>query len=210
MTALNPMASQAMLSGFLTSMGLIVAIGAQNAYVLKLGLLKQHVFPIALLCATIDALLILLGVTFAGFAVQAYPNALNILRYIGVGFLLYYGYKAFVKAYRHAQPDAQAPMDEHITLRSAIVTCLAMTLLNPHVYLDTFLLIGGVSAQFIPYQYFYAIGALSGSFVWFFSLGYGARLLSPLFAKAKTWMILETLIGIVMWTIAYKIWTMPL
>lgn len=200
----------AIFAGFFMGLGLIIPIGAQNAYVLKLGLLKQHVLPVALLCATMDAILIVLGVAFAGATFASNPTALNVVRYIGVAFLLFYGARAFYNAYHHAQPNADAPLAQNISLKAAVLTCLGFTLLNPHVYLDTFLLIGSIGAQYTPNHFYYALGAATASFVWFLSLGFGARLLTPLFAKSKTWVILESLIGIIMWTIAYKIWTMPL
>lgn len=202
--------NEALIAGFLMSIALIVPIGAQNAFVLKLGLLRQHVLPIALLCAAMDALLILLGVSFAGATFAKYTWALTAIRYIGVAFLLVYGARAFYNAYKHAQPDADTPLNQNITLKSAILTCLGFTLLNPHVYLDTFLLIGGISVQYKPNQYDYAIGAMTASFVWFLSLGFGARLLTPLFAKARTWVVLEFIIGVLMWSIAYHIWFLPL
>jgi L-lysine exporter family protein LysE/ArgO len=200
----------AILSGFLTGLALIVPIGAQNAFVLKLGLLRQHVLIIALFCATMDALLILLGVSFAGATFAKYTWTLSAIRYIGVAFLLVYGARAFLNAYRHAQPAAETPLNQTITLKSAVLTSLGFTLLNPHVYLDTFLLIGGISVQYQPNHYNYAIGALCASYFWFLALGFGARLLTPLFAKARTWVILEFVIGILMWSIAYHIWNLPL
>ena len=202
--------NEALIAGFLMSIALIVPIGAQNAFVLKLGLLRQHVLPIALLCAAMDALLILLGVSFAGATFAKYTWALTAIRYIGVAFLLVYGARAFYNAYKHAQPDADTPLNQNITLKSAVLTCLGFTLLNPHVYLDTFLLIGGISVQYKPNQYDYAIAAMTASFTWFLALGFGARLLTPLFAKARTWVVLEFIIGVLMWSIAYHIWFLPL
>lgn len=202
--------SNALLVGFSTALALIIPIGAQNAFVLKLGLLRQHVLPIALLCAAMDGILIFLGVSFAGVTFAKYPWALNAIRYIGVAFLLVYGARAFYNAYRHAQPESDQNVQKTISLRSAVLTCLSFTLLNPHVYLDTFILIGGMSIQYQPHQYIYALGAISASFFWFLTLGLGARILTPLFAKAKTWMVLESLIGLLMWFIAYHIWYLPL
>lgn len=204
------MPSSIFIAGFLMGMGLIVPIGAQNAFVLKLGLLRQHVLPVALICAAMDALLILLGVSFAGATFAKHAWALTAIRYIGVAFLVFYGARAFLNAFRHAQPDADSPLAQNITLKSAVLTCLGFTLLNPHVYLDTFLLIGGLSVQYKPDHFTFGFGAMCASFFWFLALGFGARFLTPLFAKAKTWIILEAGIGIVMWSIAYKIWVLPL
>jgi L-lysine exporter family protein LysE/ArgO len=202
--------SSAFLSGFLTSLALIVPIGAQNAFVLKLGLMRQHVLVIALLCGFMDAALILLGVTFAGATFGQYRWALLGVKYMGVAFLVVYGFRAFLTAYRHAQPMAETPLNQTISIKAAVATALGFTLLNPHVYLDTVLLIGGISVQYKPNQYDYAVGALIASFVWFLALGFGARLLTPLFAKARTWVVLEVVIGLLMWSIAYHIWFLPL
>jgi L-lysine exporter family protein LysE/ArgO len=205
--------SNAFLSGFLTSLALIVPIGAQNAFVLKLGLMRQHVLVIALLCGFMDAALILLGVTiatgFAGATFGQYSWALVGVKYVGVAFLVVYGFRAFMTAYKHAQPMAETPLNQTISLKAAVATALGFTLLNPHVYLDTVLLIGGISVQYKPNQYDYAVGALIASFTWFLTLGFGARLLRPLFAKARTWMVLEVVIGLLMWSIAYHIWFLP-
>jgi L-lysine exporter family protein LysE/ArgO len=202
--------NSAFVSGFLTSLALIVPIGAQNAFVLKLGLMRQHVLVIALLCGFMDAALILLGVTFAGATLGQYGWALLGVKYVGVAFLVVYGFRAFLTAYRHAQPMAEAPLNQTISIKTAVATALGFTLLNPHVYLDTVLLIGGISVQYKPNQYDYATGALIASFTWFLTLGFGARLLRPLFAKARTWVVLEVVIGLLMWSIAYHIWFLPL
>lgn len=198
------------LAGFLMSLGLIIPIGAQNAFVLKLGLLRQHVLTAALLCAFMDAALIMLGVTFAGAAFAENSWALTAIRYIGVTFLMVYGARSFRNAYQHTKPSDESPLAQNISLKSAVLMCLGFTLLNPHVYLDTFLLLGGLSVQYTPNHFYFALGAMTASFVWFFSLGFGARFLTPLFAKPRTWVMLELMIGVLMWTIAYKIWTLPL
>ena len=206
--------TSAFIAGFLTSLALIVPIGAQNAFVLKLGLMRQHVLVIALLCGFMDAALILLGATvasgFAGATFGQYGWALLGVKVVGVAFLVVYGFRAFLTAYRHAQPMAETPLDQTISLKAAVATALGFTLLNPHVYLDTVLLIGGISVQYKPNQYDYAVGALIASFAWFLTLGFGARLLTPLFAKARTWVVLEVLIGLLMWSIAYHIWFLPI
>lgn len=171
--------------------------------------MRQHVLVIALLCGFMDAALILLGVTFAGATFGQYGWTLLGVKVVGVAFLEGYGFRAFLTAYRHAQPMAETPLNQRISLKAAVATALGFTLLNPHVYLDTVLLIGGISVQFKPNQYEYAVGALIASFMWFLALGFGARLLTPLFAKAKTWVVLEVLIGLLMWGIAYHIWFLP-
>ena len=202
--------SNAFLSGFLTSLALIIPIGAQNAFVLKLGLMRAHVLVVALLCGFMDAALILVGVTFAGATFGQYGWALLGVKVVGVAFLVVYGFRAFLTAYRHAQPMAETPLNQRISLKAAVATALGFTLLNPHVYLDTVLLIGGISVQYKPHQYDYAVGALLASLTWFLTLGFGARLLRPLFAKARTWVVLEVVIGLLMWSIAYHIWFLPI
>ena len=197
-------------SGFVTGLGLILPIGAQNAFVLKLGLLRQHVLPIALLCALMDAVLIVLGTAFVGVTFGQSATALQVVRIIGVVFLAFYGARAFYNAFKHSQPSTESPLTQSVTLKSAVFTCLAFTLLNPHVYLDTFFLLGSISTQYTPAQYIFALGACVASFGWFFSLGFGARILTPWFKKPLTWVILECMIGLIMWTIAYKIWVLPL
>ena len=207
----NTTIAHALLAGFLTGLSLILPIGAQNAFVLKLGLLRQHVFIVALICALSDALLILLGTTFVGFALGQNTWTLQVVKWFGVAFLLYYGAKAFYNAFNHAKSNSSdTPLNQSISLKSTVLTCLGFTFLNPHVYLDTFLLLGSISAQYKPLHYVFALGATTGSFFWFLSLGYGARILTPLLKKSITWMILETLIGVIMWTIAYKIWALPI
>ena len=197
-------------SGFITGLGLILPIGAQNAFVLKLGLLRQHVLPVAFLCALMDAVLIVLGTAFVGVTFGQSGTALQWVRVIGVAFLVFYGARAIYNAFKHSQPATESPLAQNVTLKGAVLTCLGFTLLNPHVYLDTFFLLGTISTQYKPAHYVFALGACVASFTWFFGLGYGARILSPLFKKAITWMILEFLIGCIMWTIAYKIWVLPL
>ena len=198
------------ISGFVTGLGLILPIGAQNAFVLKLGLLRQHVLPIASLCALMDAILIVLGTAFVGVTFGQSSTALQVVRVIGVVFLVSYGAQAFYNAFKHSQPSAESPLIQNIPLKSAVLTCLGFTLLNPHVYLDTFFLLGTISTQYTPAQYVFALGACMASLVWFFSLGFGARILTPWFKKPLTWVILECTIGLIMWTIAYKIWVLTL
>ena len=201
---------EAFVSGFITGLVLILPIGAQNAFVLKLGLLRQHVLPIALLCALMDALLIILGTAFVGVTFGQSTTALQIVRIIGVTFLVFYGARAFYNAFKHSQPSAESPLTQSVTLKTAVLTCLGFTLLNPHVYLDTFFLLGTISTQYTPAQYIFALGACVASFAWFLSLGFGARILTPWFKEPLTWVILECAIGLVMWAIAYKIWVLPL
>lgn len=193
---------QAALAGFSLGFSLILAIGAQNAFVLRQGLRREHVFPIVLTCALSDALLIAAGVAGFGALARAVPWLETVMRYGGAAFLIVYGGRAFLAAWRGGEvlEAGQAAG----SLRKALLTCLALTWLNPHVYLDTVVLLGAVSAQYDD-RLSFALGAMTASFVFFFSLGYGARLLAPLFARPVAWRILDILVGAVMWGIAAKL-----
>ena len=188
-------------SGFATSAALIIAIGAQNAFVLRQGLKRAHVLPVVLVCALSDMLLIALGVTGFGALVQAQPTLLAVARWGGALFLVVYGLIAARRALgRHTlSVQGEAATD----LRTALLTCLAFTYLNPHCWLDTVVLLGAVAAQQAPDARMpFGIGAASASAVWFFALGYGARLLAPLFARPLAWRLLDGAIALVMWGIA--------
>lgn len=197
------MTLSALLSGFGVGLSLILAIGAQNAFVLKQGIKRQYVFTVCLICACSDAILISLGVFGFGRIIQQYPLIVEIARYFGALFLFVYGLKSFHTAIKHNN-SLQAQGQEHQQLGKIILICLAFTWLNPHVYLDTVILIGAISTQFTA-KYAFAVGAMLASFLFFFSLGYGAKMLRPLFANPKSWKILEVLIGIIMWGIALSL-----
>ncbi len=180
---------------------LIIAIGAQNAFVLRLGIIRSHIFAVALVCSLSDALLIAAGVAGVGTFMAKSPGLIMIVTIVGSGFLFIYGLMAFMRAFNPGQMNTGP--QESGTLKSALLTVLALTFLNPHVYLDTVLLIGGLSARLEPQaKLAYAAGAISASFVWFFTLGYAARLLAPIFSHPKSWRVLDVLIGLVMWMIA--------
>ena len=198
----------ALVAGFLLGGSLIIAIGAQNAFILRQGLLKRHVFPLALFCAVSDATLILAGVAGFGQAIKAAPALLEVVRWGGAGFLFWYGFTAFRRAYAASSMDAAGTGD--LPLKAALLQCAAFTWLNPHVYLDTVVLVGGISTTFGDNRWFYALGAAVASFVWFFSLAYGARLLTPLFRKPSAWRALDIGIGCVMTLLAVKILTAEL
>jgi L-lysine exporter family protein LysE/ArgO len=187
--------------GLLLGLSLIVAIGAQNAFVLRQGLRGEHVLAVCLTCAVSDAVLILVGV--GGFAQVAnwVPWLETATRYAGAAFLFAYGLRSFRAAVRSG--NALMPADTlPVSLGATLATCLALTWLNPHVYLDTVVLVGSVSTQFAASQGLFALGAMTASFIFFFSLGYGARLLRPVFARPGAWRVLEVGIGIVMCTIS--------
>jgi L-lysine exporter family protein LysE/ArgO len=191
----------AVASGFLLGLGLIVAIGAQNAYVLRLGLKRQHVFAICLACSLADALLIVAGVAGLGTWISRSPDLIRWVTIAGALFLTAYG---FMAARRVMKTETLAPSQESETgLKGALATGLAFTFLNPHVYLDTVVLVGGLSAAYAGLaRAGFAAGAAMASFVWFFGLGYGARLLIPIFSRPASWRILDGFVAIVMWTLA--------
>ncbi len=188
--------------GFSLGLSLILAIGAQNAFVLKQGLKGEHVFWVSLTCAASDAVLIAAGVSgFHGLILRA-PWLESASRYAGAAFLLWYGGRSLLGALKSS--SALHPMGaDPATIWQTLAACLAFTFLNPHVYLDTLLLIGSVSTQFPGHGFEFGLGAASASFVFFFALGYGARLLRPLFQKPRTWQALDLVIGLTMWSLAY-------
>ena len=190
-------------TGFLTSFALILTIGAQNAFVLKHGILRQHVFLVCLICAVSDALLITAGIAGFGVIVTNYPDFPKMMSIGGAVFLIFYGAMKFIAAYKGGENQSVA--NTSAVLWPTILTCLTLTWLNPHVYLDTLGLIGAVSTQFegMPQKLAFGIGAVLASFTFFFSLGYGARYLAPLMKKPVTWQILDVLIGLLMWYLAY-------
>jgi L-lysine exporter family protein LysE/ArgO len=172
--------------------------------VLRQGLLRRHVFAVATICFLADALLILAGVAGMGSLVQAAPVTLRVVTLGGALFLAAYGLFAARRALHPGRLEAAtcaAP-----GLRRAVATCLALTFLNPHVYLDTVVLLGGLSTRFAgPGRSFYAAGAMTASGIWFYGLGYGARLLAPLFQRPVAWRVLDFIIALVMWTIAFTL-----
>jgi L-lysine exporter family protein LysE/ArgO len=186
-----------LLNGFFLGASLIIAIGAQNAFILRQGLLRQHVFVLCLICALADALLIALGVAGLGTLIQSSPLLIKAVTIGGAAFLFAYSFIAFRRAMRPSAMDTKGRGEG--SLRIAVSACLAFTFLNPHVYLDTVVLLGSLSASYEGQgRLVYAFGAMTASFVWFFSLGYGARLLQPVFAKPAAWRILDIVIGLVM------------
>lgn len=196
--------TSAAIAGFLLGGTLIIAIGAQNAFILRQGLKREHVFVLCFICALADALLIAAGVAGLGTLIKQEPFLLTFITAGGALFLFGYGALAFRRA---VFPSALQTGDGGpIALRAAIATVLAFTFLNPHVYLDTVLLLGGLSARYEGAdRVAYAAGACIASFTWFFSLGYGARLLSPVFARPSSWRVLDSIIGVIMWALAGRL-----
>ncbi|MEO1702475.1 MAG: LysE/ArgO family amino acid transporter [Pseudomonadota bacterium] len=194
------------IAGFLLGASLIIAIGAQNAFILRLGLARQHVFVCCLICALSDALLIIAGVAGLGTLISGNSFFLSLAKWGGIAFLTAYALFAFHRATKPQTLDAEKSTPDVGTLRLAVGTCLALTFLNPHVYLDTVILLGSISTRYEPdVRPLFATGAVVASFVWFFSLGYGARLLQPLFAKPVSWRVLDVGIGCVMLAIAWSL-----
>ncbi len=194
----------AVTQGFLVGLSLIVAIGAQNAFVLKQGLKKQHIFWICLVCALSDSLLILSGVMgFAQIMIQ-YPAVVQISKFAGALFLIVYGAQHFYHSFKHSAVMQESSIQKQ-NLSELLLICLALTWLNPHVYLDTVVLIGTVSTQFAGQEMAFSAGAITASWLFFFSLGYAARWLQPVFTHPEAWKILDFLIGVVMWSIAVSL-----
>lgn len=191
-------------SGFLLGLSLIFAIGSQNAFVLKQGLRREHVFLICLFCAVSDSLLISAGVAGFGAVTAHYPHAVDVAKIAGSLFLFGYG---LLSLYNSIKVSHALSADGEVvtSLTKALLLCFGFTWLNPHVYLDTLVLVGMVSTG-ASSKFLFASGAVSASFVFFFALGYGARLLTPLFAKPKAWNILDALVGILMLYLAWHLY----
>ncbi|MEV6812915.1 LysE/ArgO family amino acid transporter [Micromonospora sp. NPDC051296] len=187
------------LAGFSLSIALIVAIGAQNAFVLRQGLRREHLVPVVLTCAVSDALLIGVGIAGVGSVVTGRPDLLTTIRWGGAVFLL--GYAALA-ARRALRPGALTPAERPpARLGATLLACLAFTYLNPHVYLDTVLLLGGIAQQH-PHRWLFGLGAAAASVVWFTALGAGAYRLAPLLARARVWQVLDGVIAVVMVVVA--------
>lgn len=200
------------LSGFAAGAGLIVAIGAQNAFVLRQGLKREHVGIVVAACIFGDVLCITLGVAGMGALVKSHPLALEVMRWGGAAFLFAYGCMAAKRAFAGgasmtaARPDAAPP-----SAGKVLAACLAFTFLNPHVYLDTVVLLGSISTQFEGgAQWLFALGAYSASTIWFLGLGYGARLLLPLFQSPRAWQALDALVALFMLSLAAGLALHPL
>ena len=191
----------AAVTGLLSGLSLIVAIGAQNAFVLRQGLAREHVGLVVAICSVADVLLIVAGVAGIGTIVEQAPVAIDVVRWLGVAFLTWYGVGSLLRA-RRAEA-LQTAGGVSLSRRGAAVRASALTFLNPHVYLDTVLLLGSLAAHQGPTgRWWFAAGACVASIVWFAGLGYGARLLSPLLAKPRAWQVLDVLIGLTMLAIA--------
>lgn len=188
------------------SIGLIVAIGAQNVYVLKRGLLKESIFTVALTCSLIDATLIIAGVKGLGKFLDAFPSFIIYITWFGIIFLISYGLLAIKSVFGKHSMDVNTSSSKKST-KLIVLTILSLSLLNPHVYLDTVILVGTIGSKYIGLeQNFFTLGAVTSSFVWFFSLAYGSRVLIPLFRKPITWKFLDAFTASIMFYIAYTLY----
>jgi len=193
------------LQGIALGGSLIIAIGAQNAFVLKQGIKRSHVFVVVAVCVVCDWVLIALGAAGFGALVSAFPALTSIAAWGGAAFLFFYGATSFRSAMSDSSLDVEGGDGRAAlaTSGAAAVATLAISLLNPHVYLDTVVLLGSVAAQHpVPERAWFAFGAMTASLGWFAGLGYGARLLAPLFRRPAAWRFLDIFIGVIMWWIA--------
>jgi Lysine efflux permease len=200
-----------MLKGIFLSGSLIVAIGSQNAFLLRSGLKKQHVFTVATLCFMGDVLLMSLGIFGIGAIIQSYDIAQIILGALGAAFLFWYGFSS-LKSALHSKHALNVSSDDTQKRgkTSIVLATLAITFLNPHVYLDTVVVIGGVASSFtLDEKLWFLIGSVSASFLWFYGLGYAATKLVPVFSRPSTWKILDSIVAIIMFYIAFELakWT---
>lgn len=191
----------AFLPGFFAGLSLIVAIGAQNAFVIRQGLTRQHVFVVVAICAIADAALIALGIAGLGAIIQGLPVLLEVVRWFGVAYLTWFGIKSVRSAFKSEVMDTSGAQTSSI--KKVIASVLGFTLLNPHVYLDTVILLGSISNQFSEDRWMFGFGAMTASVVWFSSIGFGARAASRFMSKPIFWRVLDSLIAVVMFSIAF-------
>ncbi len=192
------------LAGFAASVVLIVAIGAQNAFVLRQGLRVEHVAAVVAVCLLSDVVLITAGTAGAGALVTRAPDVLTVVCFAGAGFLLVYGLMAARRALRPGALVTEA-VGRRAGLVATVTTCLALTWLNPHVYLDTVVLLGSLAGTYGERRWWFAGGAAVGSALWFTALGFGARLLRPVFARPAAWRVLDVVIAVVMVSLAVSL-----
>jgi L-lysine exporter family protein LysE/ArgO len=190
----------AVLSGFLAGLSLIIAIGAQNAFVIRQGLTKKYVLLTVFICAVSDALLIALGASGLGALIKSNKSVLEFVRWFGVTYLLWFAFRSARSAFRKATLDSAG--DASGDLKGVILTVLALTFLNPHVYLDTVILLGSISNQFGSDKWFFVLGAMIASFTWFTAIGFGAKSASRFMSKPIFWKILDSIIAVIMLSIA--------
>ena len=190
----------AFLPGLLTGLSLIIAIGAQNAFVIRQGLTRSHVFLVVAICAIADLALIWLGVAGLGALITSLPWLLEVIRWFGVAYLSWFGFKSARAAFKNESLDAAGAAEQ--SRGKVVTTVLALTLLNPHVYLDTVILLGSIGNQFGADKWYFASGASVASILWFTTVGYGAKAASRLMSKPVFWRILDSVIAVIMFGIA--------
>jgi L-lysine exporter family protein LysE/ArgO len=190
----------AVIPGFLTGLSLIIAIGAQNAFVIRQGLTKKYVLLTVFICAISDALLIALGASGLGALIKSNENVLEFVRWFGVIYLLWFAFKSARSAFKKASLNSAGEASGDI--KSVVLTVLALTFLNPHVYLDTVILLGSISNQFGSDKWFFVLGAIIASFTWFTAIGFGAKSASRFMSKPIFWKILDSIIAAIMLSIA--------
>lgn len=194
----------ALIPGLLTGLSLIIAIGAQNAYVIRQGLARDNVLLVVLFCALSDALLIVLGASGLGALIQAAPDLLELIRWFGVIYLSWFGIKSLRSAMKSQSLEIgeNVSRDNRTSKRKVVATVFALTYLNPHVYLDTVIFLGSIANQFTEDKWFFVTGAALGSFLWFFTIGFGAKKASRFMSRPIFWKILDFIIAAVMFTVA--------
>ena len=194
------------IEGFVMGAGLIIAIGAQNAFVLKQGIKGEHRSAIAWICALSDAFLIASGIAGMGYIFSSHPLITKAVSIAGAAYLLWFAFRCFHSAFKGESMDINGEVSASLSLKNAVITTLALTYLNPHVYLDTVVMLGGFGAARSPeIRPFFGLGAVSASFIWFFTLAYSGKIIAPLFRKQISWRILDTVIGFVMIYITIKL-----
>jgi len=198
----------AIVSGLFTGLSLIIAIGAQNAFVIRQGLVGKFVLPVALLSAFLDVVLILLGVAGLGALLESVPFLLGLVRWLGAGYLIWFGISSLRRANSGASMDISGQGTS--SLSGALVLTATFSLLNPHVYLDTVVFLGAIAAQFGDARWWFALGASIASIVWFLSLAYGAKSLSRFVTKPSFWKVLDRVIAGVMFALALGLILLPL
>ena len=190
----------AFLPGFFTGLSLIIAIGAQNAFVIRQGLTRRHVFTVVAICSLIDASLIALGIGGLGAAISGLPWLLEVIRWFGVAYLTWFGIKSAISATKSQTLDPSGV--ESKSVGKVIATVVTLSLLNPHVYLDTVIFVGGVGNTFGENRWSFAFGAMLASLIWFTSIGYGAKAASRFMSKPIFWKVLDAVIAVIMFSLA--------
>jgi L-lysine exporter family protein LysE/ArgO len=187
-------------SGILSGLALIIAIGAQNAFVIRQGLQRQHVLTVVLFCAISDALLIAAGTAGLGKVIESAPEVLEIVRWFGVTYLIFFGLKSLRSAFRHNTLTLE--QGNLVSRKRTILTVLGLTFLNPHVYLDTVIFLGSIANQFPTDKWFFSAGAMTASFLWFFFIGFGSKMAARFMVKVIFWKVLDLTVAIIMFTLA--------